>query len=159
MDKKMQEIYDLELRGKEYSVEEREKDNENYYVRADLLGKCSHEAIVLQSILDSDGVMSNKELAAILGVSEASVAKYLKELRDLRVIKTNLSQEDILKELQKQTKPYVCDWCNMNVNLLEDHHYPIPARQGGKNLVSVCPNCHKMFHKLETYYNGGMQNE
>ncbi len=41
-----------------------------------------------------------------------------------------------------------CEWCNGSTLVLHDHHFPIPARDGGTDTVAICPNCHAEYHML-----------
>ncbi len=40
----------------------------------------------------------------------------------------------------------VCEWCGVKTTVLEEHHYPIPRADGGKEVVHICPTCHREFH-------------
>ena len=42
-----------------------------------------------------------------------------------------------------------CEWCGCKTTILHKHHYPIPKRMGGKQIVNICSNCHNEFHVLE----------
>jgi len=46
-----------------------------------------------------------------------------------------------------------CSWCKMKTTMLHEHHFPIPKKDGGTELVSICPNCHCEFHGMTNYYN------
>jgi hypothetical protein len=41
-----------------------------------------------------------------------------------------------------------CSWCFGTTTRLEKHHYPIPKREGGIEMVDICPSCHSEFHFL-----------
>ncbi len=43
-----------------------------------------------------------------------------------------------------------CLWCNAETFILHEHHYPIPAGNGGTETVGICSNCHSEFHHLKT---------
>lgn len=43
----------------------------------------------------------------------------------------------------------ICAWCGCKTTLLHKHHYPIPKRMGGTEIVYICSNCHSEFHVLE----------
>lgn len=43
-----------------------------------------------------------------------------------------------------------CEWCGNMVINLEKHHFPIPKRSGGNEVVHICHDCHKKFHDIET---------
>ena len=42
----------------------------------------------------------------------------------------------------------VCEWCNGITFVLNEHHYPIPKKDGGTETVNICPNCHYEYHSL-----------
>lgn len=41
-----------------------------------------------------------------------------------------------------------CEWCGAIAVVMHDHHYPIKASRGGKEVVSICPSCHADYHAL-----------
>lgn len=41
-----------------------------------------------------------------------------------------------------------CEWCKSQVATIQEHHYPIRKKDGGENIVKICPNCHYGFHAL-----------
>ena len=43
----------------------------------------------------------------------------------------------------------VCEWCNNAFESLESHHFPVPKRNGGKDIVRICHTCHHKFHDYE----------
>lgn len=49
-----------------------------------------------------------------------------------------------------------CEWCGNKFDNLEKHHFPIPKRYNGKEIVNICHNCHKKFHDLEYKNNMGV---
>ena len=42
-----------------------------------------------------------------------------------------------------------CEWCGNHVDVLHEHHFPLPKRMGGTDVVHICKNCHDKFHILE----------
>ena len=59
-----------------------------------------------------------------------------------------LKTQTIIEQFSTGNK--VCEWCGRESYVLQQHHFPIPASQGGINTVDICPNCHYTFHKLES---------
>jgi len=41
-----------------------------------------------------------------------------------------------------------CEWCGAITPVLEKHHHPIKARDGGQETVNICGSCHAEFHFL-----------
>jgi uncharacterized phage protein (TIGR02220 family) len=48
-----------------------------------------------------------------------------------------------------------CQWCGCKTTILHKHHFPIPKRLGGKEVVYICSNCHSEFHSKEREMMGG----
>ena len=53
----------------------------------------------------------------------------------------------ILLESKKGKK--ICEWCKCKTSVLHRHHYPVPKRLGGMEVVNICSNCHAEFHVKE----------
>lgn len=70
-------------------------------------------------------------------------------LLDYIKIKKKSSNELKIETIKKSHKGSKCDWCGQECYVLQEHHYPISAKNGGKEIVKICPNCHYTFHKLE----------
>lgn len=56
-------------------------------------------------------------------------------------------KEQILNSKGEGNK--TCDWCGCKTTILHKHHYPVPKRLGGKDIVNICSNCHNEFHLAE----------
>lgn len=48
-----------------------------------------------------------------------------------------------------------CDWCGCWCHCIHSHHYPLPLRMGGSDLVGICGKCHADFHFIERTTKGG----
>jgi hypothetical protein len=44
-----------------------------------------------------------------------------------------------------------CHFCGYDKSALDEHHYPIRAKDGGTETISICANCHREFHTLADY--------
>ena len=57
-----------------------------------------------------------------------------------------------LKEmiLQNKDKGRSCEWCGKKTTVIHRHHYPIPKKNGGTDIVEICSDCHAEFHSLES---------
>ena len=100
-------------------------------------------------------LMNNKDMAE----TERDMFDYKKA--NLSKIKKNLEKKGYIKkcnytveELKDKTIEIAhtgnkCEWCGKESYVLQEHHYPIPARNGGTKVVHICPNCHYTFHALE----------
>lgn len=85
-------------------------------------------------------------------INKTTLSKIKRHLADLGYI--NIKKEN-MDDLKKKTiklshKGNECEWCGKECYILQEHHYPIPAKDGGTQVVSICPNCHYTFHKLES---------
>lgn len=54
-----------------------------------------------------------------------------------------------------EDKEKKCEWCGHRTTTLHRHHYPVPKRLGGKDIVNICANCHTEFHAKEAKVFGG----
>ena len=62
-------------------------------------------------------------------------------------------KSDILDGKEEGQK--TCQWCGCKTTILHKHHFPIPKRLGGKEVVHICSNCHSEFHSKEREMMGG----
>ena len=74
-----------------------------------------------------------------------------KHLFELGYLKSKVKDAQMLKKetIKKSHQGEKCDWCKKECYILQEHHYPISSKNGGKKIVKICPNCHYTFHKLE----------
>ncbi|MBY9013617.1 MAG: hypothetical protein KGD70_14680 [Candidatus Lokiarchaeota archaeon] len=73
---------------------------------------------------------------------------YLKE-----IVLTNIEKYKIISNKQMDGLGIgnrTCDWCSCKTTTLHKHHYPIQKKDGGIQLVNICPNCHYEFHHLKS---------
>lgn len=52
----------------------------------------------------------------------------------------------------ENTPIHICEWCESQTYILHSHHFPIAKKDGGKNTVEICANCHSEFHWLVDRY-------
>ena len=102
--------------------------------------------------------------------SKASLAVKLKILEEKGFIKTKLSGDYIQRKYimilpkielmygddetkeknRKIIKNEKCEWCdNDELQPLEEHHFPISRKDGGKKVVRICMLCHKTYHDTD----------
>jgi hypothetical protein len=43
-----------------------------------------------------------------------------------------------------------CEWCHGQTSALQSHHFPVPRKHGGTEIVKICPNCHFEYHGMES---------
>jgi hypothetical protein len=93
-------------------------------------------------------------------LSKNSVYSSIEILLSHKIIETceshNIYEIECLLNRKRQTAHYQiseitgssCSWCGYSTPILHEHHYPIPKREGGKQIVEICANCHSEFHYL-----------
>lgn len=64
-----------------------------------------------------------------------------------------IEQIKLQEEIKKMTiklshKGKKCEWCGKESYILQEHHYPIQRKDGGKEIVNICPNCHYTYHSI-----------
>jgi hypothetical protein len=43
---------------------------------------------------------------------------------------------------------FICEWCECKTLSIQEHHFPISAKDGGKNTVFICAACHADYHTM-----------
>jgi hypothetical protein len=67
-----------------------------------------------------------------------------------RIVQPSYAQiKDQVLASKKTDEVGTCEWCGKETQVLQKHHYPIPKRDGGTNVVNICYECHHAFHKTE----------
>ena len=100
-------------------------------------------------VFDKDLKKCDEEMLKI--VKPDNLARIKKRLLKLWYFsKNNFSAEELKeKTIELSNQWRTCEWCNNDCYILHEHHFPIPKKQGGKEIVKICPNCHYTFHSLE----------
>lgn len=123
----------------------------------------------LQELAIYDYIMKNKKWTydsiikdnPLLYISnKKTIYKKIQKLKDLKLISfTKLSDKQVYDILNKSDSKDGCLFCGYNRCSLDKHHYPIRAKDGGKDTIKLCPNCHRRFHELADYSNRGVRND
>lgn len=111
----------------------------------------------LTALIDEKGSCYDRDyyLAWLSGENRTrtSVKSLLRRLQEERFIKiTEVSQNEIVAILKAKNLhgqgfgDEICSWCGVKTTDLHRHHFPISRRQGGKETVDICSNCHTEFH-------------
>lgn len=84
-------------------------------------------------------------------LTNTQLARVKKDLAKYGYLKKTMMTPEQIKEetIKLSHKGKKCEWCGKESHLLHQHHYPIPLKDGGTEIVNICPNCHYTFHKLE----------
>jgi len=85
-------------------------------------------------------------------LSNIKLKQVKKHLYELGYLKNKKIDVEKLKEetIKKSHKGKKCEWCQKECYILHEHHFPIPFKEGGEEVVKICPNCHYTYHLLES---------
>lgn len=128
------------------------------------IAKSCNEAFIVGAFhLDFVGAQPIKS-KTVNGISEAvcevapkrSIQQALSSLASRGwLIRTWATPEQISLALRQKTPQQFpmaslqCDWCKGTTIALQEHHHPIPRKDGGTSTVSICANCHFEFHQMQ----------
>lgn len=99
--------------------------------------------------------MANKDIREtekyMFDYTENQLRRIKKTLKELGYIKPVEHTPEELKQktIEISNTDKVCEWCGNKSYVLQKHHFPIPAKDGGTETVNICPNCHYTFHYLQ----------
>ena len=114
------------------------------------------EACILSLFLDidiSEGIPSNKDLSILLNIAKPQISKTISRLKEKGfLIEKNIpTDKEIFNVLNKVNSDNGCTFCGYTGIAIDDHHYPIRRKDGGKKTISLCANCHREFHYLSDH--------
>lgn len=97
---------------------------------------------------NKDIVKTDNDASIYMGKNQ--IDRYKRHLTKLGLIKKEKYNVKQAKEMtiKLSHKGKICEWCKQESYVLQEHHYPIMAKDGGTKVVQICPNCHYTFHKL-----------
>lgn len=96
-------------------------------------------------------IPNNSFLAKTLGTSKQNISRQISKLikKDYLYNKSKYSDKEVFEILSKGTTyKNGCKLCGYTKSTLDEHHYPIRAKDGGIKTIPICPNCHREFHEL-----------
>lgn len=96
-------------------------------------------------------IPNNSYLAKTLGTSKQNISRQISNLikKDYLYSKIKYSDTEVFEILSKGTTyKNGCILCGYTKSTLDEHHYPIRAKDGGVKTISICANCHREFHEL-----------
>jgi len=113
-------------------------------------------AVVVGLILqEPEGIDKSSILRSLPFISRPSLGSVLNRLLDGAVIFAHRANpfivQQILKSKALSTTGYgrlTCSWCDCQTLVLSNHHFPVPAKEGGMDTVEICSNCHTEYHYL-----------
>lgn len=98
--------------------------------------------------LSGNEKLKQRELKELAKLGFFKKEKYTKE-EILKLLKSKCPQT--LKNVHEKLINY-CEWCQCETLVLNDHHYPLSKKEGGKETVKICASCHYEYHYLEKCY-------
>jgi hypothetical protein len=88
------------------------------------------------------------EMLKVLNINGLKrIKKNLSRLKYIKKVKLDYVQAKE-KTIEMVGKGEECEWCKKRSYILHEHHYPILRKDGGKEIVKICPNCHSLYHYL-----------
>ena len=94
-------------------------------------------------------------------LSNHQIRNLIDKMKEFHLLNEFNFQEEVAVNLLKSKSPSIfnghegkfslCEWCNSQTLLLHKHHYPKRKKDGGKDVVKICANCHQEFHYMCDY--------
>lgn len=115
------------------------------------------ESLLLCLFADIDlsaNIPSNTRIAKFMGTNKQSISRSISKLISKGFIEKyeNITDKEAFESISKGTlSSYGCRLCGYSKCTLDEHHYPIRAKDGGTNTIPLCPNCHRLFHEKTDY--------
>lgn len=94
---------------------------------------------------------TNGYFADRLECSQTSISRLIKQLANRGYVSIKTENNIVEQLISKNLNGFgfgnsVCDWCGIKTSVCHKHHYPIQKKDGGKETVNICPNCHNEYH-------------
>jgi hypothetical protein len=67
----------------------------------------------------------------------------------IKLLDINKDPQSIKKYVLENVGNLYCEWCDRLVHSLQEHHFPISKKDGGKNIVKICGACHSDYHSIK----------
>lgn len=115
------------------------------------------QAFLLCLFADIDlsvNIPSNTKIARFMGTGKSAISKNIAQLinKGYIVKYDTLSDEEAFDFISGgTTHKNGCALCGYLKCTLDEHHYPIRAKDGGIKTIPICPNCHRLFHEKTDY--------
>lgn len=113
----------------------------------------TNEAFLISLLFQIDFdkyIPNNRELSNIIGVSKQAISKMISSLiyKGFLTSNSNYSDQEVFKRMKNGVHINGCVFCGYSKSTLDEHHYPVRAKDGGTKTIPICPNCHREFHEL-----------
>lgn len=96
-------------------------------------------------------IVDTKYLCDLFEISNETIHRKLRILQSHNYITLEpkyQTDEEVFNYLNLKNSSTGCLFCGYNKYTLDRHHYPIRAKDGGTETITLCPNCHRAFHYL-----------
>lgn len=121
------------------------------------IGKAALLGFLYESYKQGKSFFSTSILTQSYSVNKPkTIAKYITELMsEGYIVNYELSPKNKYKIVCDKTPSISnagsdkCEWCGSITLVLNEHHYPVPKKDGGVDIVKICPNCHYEYHSLK----------
>lgn len=123
---------------------------------------------------DINGIIISREMIKEYGLRDAVNLSLLyfdsDKIKKLDSVIRELKKKNLIEVMDKN--PYVvqmfleskkldgfgigklkCEWCKIKTITTHNHHFPLQQKDGGKDIVKICPNCHQEYHSLMQKHN------
>lgn len=113
--------------------------------------------LIIKYLCDEKGYceIAINNLCTLFKMSKESIHRKLNNLQRYNYLKIEnqcKTDAEVYEYLNKQNSSTGCLFCGYNEYILDQHHYPIRAKDGGTETITLCPNCHRAFHCLTDNY-------
>jgi ABC-type phosphate transport system ATPase subunit len=109
----------------------------------------------IKALILENPVYTVNDLVKTTGFSKSTIVRAINKLIEENEIPVEIKTQEQIKDIVLEKKgKLICEWCNTKVYILHKHHFPIPKRHGGTDMVNICQNCHADFHKIEHSLDG-----
>lgn len=123
----------------------------------------THFSIILlheiSTEIDSNGecVLDYGKLSVLFNRNKSTIKNSVKQLiKKECILIQKINNEELVNSLKNKNMNglgyghLTCSWCGVKTTTMHYHHYPLSKKNGGKNTIPICPNCHHEFHYNES---------
>lgn len=113
-----------------------------------------YEFQILNILINEKDILSLSDICKKVSFSKSKVIKTISCIEKKGYITIQEKISDLTAySMLKDTNIHKtgCLFCGYNKSFLDEHHYPIRAKDGGTNTISICSNCHREFHYITDY--------
>lgn len=117
-----------------------------------------YDYIMKNKIWTYDSIIKDNPLLCIS--NKKTIYKKIEKFKKLNILHIEkMNDTEVYNLLNKKNSKKGCLFCGYDKCSLDNHHYPIRTKDGGKDTIKLCPNCHRRFHDLADYSKRGVKND